>query len=52
MDDAGCFWALLTIGVDVRHDVMPDDSFSFFRDIVVDVIDVGFELGDLLVGDV
>ena len=51
MDDALGLGALDAVGVDVAHDVVTDQPFPFLGDLVVDVVLVGFQLGDLLLGD-
>ena len=38
------------VGIDVRHNVMADDSFAFFRKFEIDVVQMRLHLGDLFVG--
>ena len=52
MDDALGVGALQAVGIDVAHHVMTDQLFPGGSLFVVDVVLVGFQLGDLLVGDV
>ena len=51
MDDPLRLGALHTIGVDVAHHIMANLLLPRLGNLVVDVVLVGLELGDLLVGD-
>ena len=51
MDDARRFRALLAVGVDVAHHIMADHLLPLLGHLVVDVLGVGFQLVDLLLGD-
>ena len=51
MQNALGFWALQTVGVDVAHHVVTAFPFPALGVLVVDVVLMGFQLGDLLVGD-
>ena len=51
VDDAFRGWRLETVGVDVRHHVVPDLALAALGVVVVDVVGVRLQLGDLRVGD-
>ena len=51
MDDARRLGALLAVGIDVAHHVVADHLFPLLGHLVVDVLGVGFQLVDLLLGD-
>ena len=51
MDDAGRGGTLGAVFEDVGHDIVPDLFFLLSSEIVIDVFDVGFELGDHFGGD-
>ena len=51
MNDALGVGALDAVSVNVAHDVVTDQPFPFLGDLVVDVVLVGLQLGDLLSGD-
>ena len=52
MDDAFCFRTLLSISVDMCHHIMPNFFLTSFCNIIIDVVDVGPHLIDLLIRDV
>ena len=52
MDDALGMGALQAVSIDVAHDVVADQLLAGSGLLIVDVILVGLQLGDLLVGDV
>ena len=51
MDDALGVGALQTVRIDVAHHIVTDQLFPRGGFLVVDVILVGFQLGNLLIGD-
>lgn len=51
MDDALGFGALDSVGVNMGHNVVADQLFLGFGYVVIDVILVGFQFVDLLLGD-
>ena len=51
MDDTLCLGALQAVGIDVAHHVMAHQLFAGDGILVVHVVLVGFQLGDLLIGD-
>ena len=51
MNDALCLGALQAVGIDVAHHVMAYQLFPGDGVLVIDVILVGFQLGNLFVGD-
>ena len=51
MDNAFCFGALHTVGVHMAHDIVAHLFFARLGDFIVNVVGVGFEFGDLLVGN-
>ena len=52
MDDTCCLGALLTVGVDVAHNVMTHQLFPLDGHFVVDIVHMGFQLGYHVRGDV
>ena len=52
MDDAFCFRTLLSISIDMCHHIMPNFFLTSFCNIIIDVVDVGPHLIDLLIRDV
>ena len=52
MDDACCLGALLTVGVDVAHDVVAHQLFPLDSHFVVDIVHMSFQLGYHVRGDV
>ena len=48
MDNSLCFRALNTVSIDMGHNVVTDELFSLGRNIIVDVLGVGFQLVHLL----
>ena len=51
MDDALCLGALQAVGVDVAHHVMADELLARNGVLIVDVVLVCLQLGNLLIGD-
>ena len=51
MDDALCLGALQAVGVDVAHHVMADELLARDGVLIVDVVLVRLQLGNLLIGD-
>ncbi len=51
MDDPFCLRALDPIGVDMAHHIMAGFFFPGDGNFIVDVVLVGFQLGDLLLSD-
>ena len=51
MDDALCLGALQAVGVDVAHHVMADELLARNGVLIVDVVLVRLQLGNLLIGD-
>ena len=51
MDDTLGLGALQTVGVDVAHDIVAHQLFAGDGILVVHVVLVGFQLGNLLIGD-
>ena len=51
MNDAGCLGALQAIGVHMAHHIVANQFFTGNGILVVDVVLVGFQLGDLFIGD-
>jgi len=49
MNDSFCFRALLAIGIDMRHNVMPHLFFAFRRHVIIDIVSISLQLSDLLV---
>ena len=52
MDDACCLGTLLTVGVDMAHDVVAHQLFPLDGDFIVDVVHMSFQLGHHLGGDI
>ena len=52
MDDPRRFGALYPVGVHMAHDIVADFLFPCLGDLKIDVVAVGFQLGDLLVGNI
>ena len=52
MDDALRLGALQAVGVDMAHHIMTHQLFPCGGVLVVDIVLVGLQLGDLLIGDV
>ena len=52
MNDALCLRALEAVGINMGHDIVADLFFARFGIRVIDVLSMGFELRDLLVGDI
>ena len=52
MDDGHGLGDLLAPGVDVSHDIVAQELLLLGSALVVDVVDVGLHLLDLLVGDI
>ena len=50
MDDALCLGALQAVGVDVAHHVMADELLARNGVLIVDVVHVRLQLGNLLIG--
>ena len=51
MDDALCLGALQAVGIDMAHNIMADELFAGDGVLIVDIVLVGLQLGDLLIGD-
>ena len=51
MDDTLGLGALQTVGIDVAHDIVTHQLFAGDGILVVHVVLVGFQLGNLLIGD-
>ena len=49
VNDRLCLGALHAVGVNVRHHVVPHLLFALLSDLVVDIVPVRLQLGDLLV---
>ena len=49
MDDRLCLGALYAVGVNVGHHVVPHQLFALLSDLVVDIVPVRLQLGDLLI---
>ena len=52
MDDALCFGAEKAIGINIRHNIMADLFFALVDDVEVDVLDMGLQFVDLVLGNV
>ena len=52
MDNARRLGTLLSVGIDVAHHIVPHFLLPRLRHLIIDVVGVGFEFRDLLVGDI
>ena len=50
VDYALCLGALNAVGIDVAHNIVANLLFTFFGNVIVDVVCVCFKLGNLFVG--
>ena len=52
MDDTLSLRTLHTVGVDMRHNVMAHLAFPLLRHLIVNIVRMGFQLVNLLLGDI
>ena len=52
MDDSFCIWTLAAIGVHMAHHIVTNQLLTLTGDFIVNLVLVGFQLCNLLVGDV
>ena len=49
MDDPFCFRALYSVSIYMGHNVMPDQRFPFLRHLIINILCMLFQFGNLFV---